>query len=579
MNRLMRTMSRCVCVGLAIGSTTVWADTSSENADAVWVYFADKGYATESAQQAAIAQLADTYDQRAIERRLNRRTLPGLFDFDDLPVSPRYINSIKENGVSVRTTSRWLNAISIEANPEQIEQISSLPFVKDIDPVRHGRRVNTPVDQIGDDLFDPTDDDWYGYAKEQTQQLNLIKLHNEGFNGSGVVIGILDTGFKRTHNAFNNAEHPLEVIAEWDFINNDGNTGPEGGDPEDQYVHGTLILGTLGSYEPNELVGAAYGASYILCKTEDISNEYPAEEDYYVAGLEYIESLGGDVATSSLGYIDWYTQNDLDGETAVTTIAVNAATANGVFCCTAAGNEGNDGNPNSSHLIAPADAFQVLTCGSVNAYGEVSGFSSDGPTADGRVKPEVLARGEETRTVWPWDNYNYAEASGTSLSTPLIAGVTACLVGAEPRWTVDEMRSYLFDTASYYRDHGEPDPLYVQGYGIVDAYAALDWLDFIEVVPGEAGVVNSLIAANATPETPVVFIWGLSTGSANVPGCEGLSVRIASPRIAGWATAYANGDAVLDVSVPGSASGMEVFFQVIEHVNCRPSDLYVMTFL
>jgi hypothetical protein len=257
----------------------------------------------------------------------------------------------------------------------------------------------------------------------------------------------------------------------------------EPNDPFDQHRHGTLILGCIGAYMPGSLVGGAYDASFVLCKTEDTTGEYPAEEDNYVAGLQFIEANGADMSTASLGYIDWYTQAQLDGQTAVTTIAVNLLTANGVHHCNAAGNEYHDSNPNTSSLIAPADGFDVLTCGAVTSTGSIASFSSDGPTADGRVKPELLARGVSTHTVSPSSDSSYTTADGTSLSTPLLACTVACLVQARPHWTVDAHAERLFETADYYVANGTYDPTYVRGYGIVDAYAAYDTCD-------DAGVVT-----------------------------------------------------------------------------------------
>jgi serine protease AprX len=267
-------------------------------------------------------------------------------------------------------------------------------------------------------------------------------------------------------------------VAEWDFIDNDGDAGIEPGDPAGQHSHGTYILGIVGAYKPGAFVGAAFDASFILCKTEDTTAEYPAEEDNYVAGLEFAEMNGADLVTSSLGYIDWYTQDDLDGQTAVTTIAVNVATANGMPVCTAAGNNGNDDDPNTSHLIAPADAFQVITVGAL--YPDGGGhadFTSDGPTADGRVKPEVMALGVDTRTVSPVDPSGYVAISGTSASTPIVAGAVACLLQAHPTWTVDELREHLFYTARYYRLNRALGPYFIRGYGRVNALLAHEFVD------------------------------------------------------------------------------------------------------
>ncbi|MEW6251011.1 MAG: S8 family serine peptidase [Planctomycetota bacterium] len=447
----------------------------------IWVFFTDKHIASAAERERALHELAATYNSRALQRRLVRgapaRRAGQLLDETDLPVAAEYIAAVAGTGARLHVVSRWLNAVSATASAEQVAQIAALPFVEWLQPVALTRRVDPAYQdqtqgRAGSDSGDGGRLD-YGRSTNQLTQINVIGLHDLGFTAQGVIVGILDTGFRRTHQAFHTAGHELRVIAEWDFINNDPNAGPEPNDPPGQYSHGTLILGTLAAYLPGELVGGAYNASFILCKTEDVSGEYPAEEDYYVAGLEFIEARGGDMATSSLGYIDWYTQAQLDGRTAVTTRAVNIATENGMHCCTAAGNEGNDGNPGTSHLIAPADAFQVITCGAVNGSGAIASFSSDGPTADGRVKPELLARGVGTSTVSPSNDAGYTTASGTSLSTPLVAGAVACLIQAHPEWTVDDLRSRLFQSADYaLANNGAFDPLYVRGYGVLNALAA-----------------------------------------------------------------------------------------------------------
>lgn len=446
-----------------------------------WVFFTDKGVSSPDDIKTAVGQVAATYNPRAAERRLLRGQAAkegrGLFEERDLSVCPAYVEAISAIGVRPLVTSRWLNAVSVLATREQVDRIAALPFVTHLQPVAKSSRVEPhglktlapPGPRDGGRPRDPLD---YGLSTAQLTQINLLALHDQGYTGGGVIVGILDTGFHREHVAFNNPDHPLNVVAEWDFIHNDGNTDIEEGDDGGQHSHGTLILGCLGAYQPAELVGGAFDASFILCKTEDITQEVPAEEDNYVAGLEFIEAHGGDMTTSSLGYIDWYTQADLDGQTAVTTIAVNTASFFGLHCCTAAGNEGHDGDPETSHLIAPADALKVLTSGAADLDGVMAGFSSDGPTADGRVKPELLARGVNTYTVSPWGSTDYTTASGTSLSTPLLACAVACLTQAHPDWTVEEMRAALFQTAGDYVAYGTYDPLYVRGYGLVNAFAA-----------------------------------------------------------------------------------------------------------
>ncbi|MGE3109201.1 MAG: S8 family serine peptidase [Phycisphaerales bacterium] len=448
----------------------------SAGARNVWVYFSDKGVpAAELA--ASLRQLEQSSDPHMVARRRLRRTEPGLFDARDLPVCGTYLDQIRARGASVHVTSRWLNAASVRATAAQREQIAANPHVVRIEPVRAGRRHEplpaenpaVPAPQSAAPRGAPLE----GIAFSQQNQIGLPALHAAGFTGQGVRIGILDTGFKRTHAAFNQPGHGLCVIAEHDFVFNDGNTTNEPDDDPNQHNHGSYVLGLIGAYQPTVYTGGAFDACFILCKTEDIRSETPIEEDNYVAGLEFIEMHGGDIATASLGYIDWYTQADLDGQTAVTTVAVNVATANGLICFNAAGNEGHDADPGTSSIIAPADAHEVLTIGAVDSAGDIAGFSSDGPTADGRIKPEVLARGVNNDIIRVGNDTDFTNGSGTSFATPLAAAAGACLLQAHPTWSVSQMRAYLCATASDYVASGAHDPVFVRGFGIIAAAAAV----------------------------------------------------------------------------------------------------------
>jgi len=500
-----------------------------------WVFFRDKGHSDDASQRRAIADLAAKCNPRTADRRERRRTRSGLFDESDLPVHDAYVRAVAAAGARKHIESRWLNAISVHADARQARRIAALPFVAAVEPVRAGRLIEPegPVSAVEKSAAGT----FYGGSFDQLVQINLAALHDAGFTGAGVVIGVLDTGFKRAHQAFNEPGHVVNVIAEWDFINNDGNTANEAGDPATQHNHGTWILGTIGAYDPGSLVGGAYDASFILCKTEDVSQEVIAEEDNFVAGLEFIEANGGDVVTSSLGYIDWYTQEQLDGLTAITTKAVNIAISNGLICCNAAGNYGHDADPNTSHLIAPADAFGVITCGAANSAGTIASFSSDGPTAapspeDRRIKPEVLARGVSTQTVSVTSDTGINGISGTSLSTPLVAAAVACLVQAHPEWTVGDLRNHLFLTAGDYLANGKPDPMFVRGYGMINAYRAarrpcpgdgdftgeVDVTDLLDLLAGWgpcgppetacAGDVDFSGAVNVTDLLALLAAWG-----------------------------------------------------------------------
>jgi subtilisin family serine protease len=452
----------------------VWAQLENNPQPAtVWVFLTDKGIKSLAEYHRATALAKAGLPERTLHRRKLRGSRRGSVGYDDIAVNQGYVDRIQSSGADIRTRSKWLNAVSVTATGRQMHRIAALPFVRSIEPVRRGRRAEVvpiespkPVSLGERRAYGGT----YGLSEEQLQQIGVPEMHAAGFTGSGMVIGVLDTGFELTHAAYNHAEHPINVIAQYDFINEDGNAGIDEGDAGNQHWHGTAVLSVIAGYLPGDYLGGAYDASFVLAKTEDITDEYPAEEDYYVAGLEFIEANGADVATSSLGYIDWYTWFDLDGLTAVTTIAVNQATANGLVCCTAAGNGGSDSDLPT--LLAPADAFDVLSCGAVDADGDTAGFSSNGPTADDRVKPEILARGVSTATVDPNDDAGYITVSGTSLSTPLVASAAALLVQAHPTWTIAEIRTALFQTADYFVENGTHDPEFRRGYGIIDIFAA-----------------------------------------------------------------------------------------------------------
>ena len=254
-------------------------------------------------------------------------------------------------------------------------------------------------------------------------------------------------------------------MAEWDVINNDSTTKNETGDPLGQHNHGTSTFSALGGYAPGLHVGPAYKASFLLAKTEILNQEIQIEEDNFVRALEWGELLGADIASSSIGYTDWYIWGNMDGNTAVTTKAVDIAVNLGMIVVTSAGNENLN---NWGHIIAPADAHDVISVGAVDNAGIIASFSSRGPSFDNRIKPEVCARGVSTACA-SGNGTSYTSASGTSLSAPLVAGAAAVLLSARPTWTPTMVREALMKTASQSR---VPDNDY--GYGIIDIWAAIN---------------------------------------------------------------------------------------------------------
>jgi len=455
-------------IACLIGQTL--GDGAGSETVGAWVFLHDKGIDPGAETEAAFRELEQTFDPRALARRRARRTAPGLFDEHDLPVSNAYLDRIRKTGADVRLISRWLNAACIETDAAGLPELAALECVDRIEPFR--RAAAEPGD-LPDRHADHATRDagFYGVAFDQADQINADALHQLGFTGEGVLVGVLDSGFSRIHEAFNEPGHPLDVLLEYDFVNNDADTSIEPTDPTDQHEHGTWILGAIGSYDPGVLVGTGYDASFILCKVEDVLGEYPAEEAMFVAGLEMIENNGGDVATSSV-VMYGVDQSQLDGQTSLMARGVNIATANGVHVLQGCGNGGHDANPATSTLLTPTDAFEVISIGSVDVNGASAWFTSDGPTADGRTKPELLARGVNTASVDVYATSGVFYQNGASMATPVAAGAVACLVQIHPEWTVQQMREALFTTATDYTANGTTDPLYIRGYGIIDALAA-----------------------------------------------------------------------------------------------------------
>ncbi|MCH8012004.1 MAG: S8 family peptidase [Candidatus Marinimicrobia bacterium] len=441
-----------------------------------WIYFTDKGIHHPEEYAAVLRKIKGQLTEKNLLRR-QKLSKSDIVSFRDIPVHQEYVSRILSTGVSLRHRSRWLNAVSVAATRSQLEVVSQFSFVAKIDPVRvHKRPIpEATPDEISSILIPPStisktqyDTLDYGSSLEQIQQINIHLAHEAGYTGEGVVVLMLDTGYFKDHESIQQEN----IIAEWDFINNDGNTQNEVGDPSSQHDHGTYTLSALGGYAPGNLIGPAFDSHFLLAKTEIVDQEIQQEEDNYVAALEWGDSLGADVVSSSLGYIDWYTYPDMDGNTAVTTKAMDIAASVGIVCVTAAGNEGDD---DWYYIIAPADADSVISVGAVDMNGVIAGFSSHGPTYDGRLKPEVCARGVSTVCASPFNVDQYTRKGGTSLSTPLVAGAAAVILSAHPDWTPMMVREALMKTASR-ADY--PDNSY--GWGVIDVWEAIRFDSFSE---------------------------------------------------------------------------------------------------
>lgn len=431
----------------------------------IWVYFKDKG--TLSDNNRTYLESLSLIHPKALWRRKTRGD--AVIGDSDLPVFSDYVSGVLSTGVTLRKSSRWLNSISVSILAEstsilseRLHVLASLQYVTSIDVVSAFTRVPVPVHATAlvlgrkqrNTLSDIGID--YGESYNQLQLINAISAHSLGYNGTGVIVMIADTGFQKTHPAL-----PMErVLGEYDFVQNDADTSSSAGES-----HGTATFSNLGGWAPGELIGTGFGSQFLLAKTEDSTKEEAIEEDNLISALEWGEGLGADIVSASLGYSQWYTYADMDGATSPLSRACDKAVSNGMVVVVSNGNAGNGG------ISAPADAKNVISVGAVDYAGSIASFSSLGPSADGRIKPEVCAQGVLNRVAdASYPKNQYTRMSGTSFSCPLIAGAAAILLQAHPDWTPAMVKEALMNTAS---QRNAPSINY--GWGIIDTIAALNY--------------------------------------------------------------------------------------------------------
>lgn len=391
----------------------------------------------------------------------------------DSPVYQPYIDGVVELGAKLCLSSKWLNGITIYASDVVIDKISGFPYVKSIEPiVTYKTRLPMPDKRSISSLAPSAS--YYGMSATQVEQIHADILHDKGYHGEGITIALLDTGFNLSHTSLRG----VKVLAEYDFINNDNVTLDQyPADDIGQDDHGTEVLSIIAGNDPNNFIGIAHSANYLLAKTEKVSEdgimfEKEIEEDWWVAGIEWAEENGADIVSSSLGYSNWYSYSDMNGRTAKTTIIANIAVEKGIAVVVSAGNEGKSND--SPYISAPADGFDVVAVGAVDEFGDLADFSSIGPTYDGRIKPDLVAMGSGTYVADPSNNNTYRKANGTSMATPIVAGTIALLKQSLPEIPRNTLLVKLLKyTASRALN---PDNQY--GWGLINAEAAYRYAKF-----------------------------------------------------------------------------------------------------
>ncbi|MBA4275608.1 S8 family serine peptidase [Flavobacterium sp.] len=461
-----------------------------------WVYFKDK-----PGSQTYFDNPLTMLSQRALDRRANQ----GIaLDSKDIPVYQPYIDQvIAATGITVKAKSKWFNCVHVNGSQADINALKNLSFVDNIDFADNSiiaakktvaKNVNTkPVNKTTKTSVTFN----YGNSANQIQMLNGHLLHQSNYTGTGKIIAVMDGGFPGVNTAqpFARLRDNNKILGGYDFVNRNTNfyTG---------ISHGTSVLSLMGGFTENELVGTAPDASYYLFITEDGANESPLELSNWVEAAEQADYLGVDIINTSLGYTTFdnpnynFTYNDMNGTTTFISKGLDIAFSRGMICVVSAGNDGN--NP-WHYISAPADATNALTIGAVKADETYATFSSQGPTFDGRVKPDVTAQGQYPYVSDATGNITNS-GSGTSYSGPIVAGMVACLWQALPSKTNQEIKQLITQSADRYAA-----PTVEFGYGIPDFSLALS---------------NGLSVANASKNDFVVYP-NPATDSISVTLAEG----------------------------------------------------------
>lgn len=403
------------------------------------------------------------------EKAIARRKRQGIeIDSTDLPVSPIYIKKVEQAGAEVASKSKWNNTLLVWVRDRGIiDSIASMDFVTktrlawaspDSIDERTGRlRYHEELE-----LRDTARQTYYGVAAEHIAMVNGIKLHRAGFTGKGMTIAVLDGGFMNADRIPCLAS--INVAGHADFVY------PKSKNIFTEMDHGTKVLSIMAVNEPHKYVGSAPHASYWLLRCEDNTTESIAEEDFWAAAAEFADSVGVDIISSSLGFHDFDNKADnyryvqLNGHSALISATASMLADKGIILINSAG---NDGMAAWKKVNVPADADNIITVGAASPNRRNAAFSSIGPTADGRVKPDLMALGSSTSVIT--GRGTIIKDVGTSFATPIISGMAACLWQALPWKTAKEMISLMRSCGDNY---ATPDNIY--GYGIPDFGKAYD---------------------------------------------------------------------------------------------------------
>lgn len=410
-------------------------------------------------------------------RSLARRAKHGVKVTEtDLPISPNYEQQVAKTGVSIWLRSKWMNGVVVVANETELDKIKQLKFVDTTyltAPAQYERKTMAPVIPVLDKpapsfVKDTVSSTFYGASYPNLAKMKGDSLHRRGFRGKDMLVAVLDGGFPMVgYKDFLGYEDEATIPANWDVVEQD-ETALDGGS------HGSTVLSTMAAHHPFFLIGLAPEARYVLFKTENGKGEHRQEEINYAVALEVADSIGVDVVNSSLGYTTFgdksmdYTYADLNGRTSPASVAADRAFDRGMIIVTSAGNSGGD---DWKYVGTPADSKKIFAIGALKDDDSRAYFSSFGPTADGRIKPDVSGPGVSIPSI-AINGAGLRGASGTSLSSPLVAALVTCLWQAFPSATNEAVLEAVKMTA----DQAE-NPDNNRGYGLPDFAAAYRYLE------------------------------------------------------------------------------------------------------
>jgi hypothetical protein len=425
--------------------------------------------------------------QKSIDRRSRENF---ILTEEDFPVNANYVQQVKATGAEIYFTSRWLNGLLIQADESLISKIQALPMVSKVELVAWGARL--AVGRMNTtDKFEKLSASAVLQNQTQLQMIGLDRMHTDGFHGEGIDIAVFDAGFNSANvlSAFSDLYQEGRIKDAFNFVQNSTNVYAG-------YPHGTWVLSIMAANVPDVYVGGVYKANYFLYQTEDVSTEYRVEEYNWLFAAERADSAGVVVINSSLGYNQFddpsmdYTYADMNGKTSVVARAARKAFERGIVVVNAAGNEGNK---SWKYIITPADADRVISCGGVDVSLNRVSFSSIGPAADKRIKPDVSAMAGNTVLI-DTDGI-IKQGSGTSFSSPLVACLVAGLRQAFPLASANEIYDRVISSAT---QSSHPDDLI--GYGIPDfekARSLVDFVDGIEIYPNPVkNFINVILKGN-----------------------------------------------------------------------------------